>query len=59
MYRVEVSKLVGTSWFLVPENALGVWDVVVIGPSFRVPESRINLRGSMQLVGQCVKFYRK
>ena len=35
------------------------WDVIAIGPSLGVQESRLTLKGSMQLVGRCVKFCRK
>ena len=57
MYRVEVSKVVRPSWFFIPTNALGRGGgVVQIGSSLGVPDSRITLRGSMQLFGEYVQF---
>ena len=56
MYHVEVSKGVGYSWLLVPDNAVGAYGIVGIGPSLGLPESKLTLRRYMQLSGLCVQF---
>ena len=59
MYQVEVSKLVGHSWSLVPENTFVMFGRTRDQSPIVVPESRLTLRGSMELVRQCVQFCRK
>ena len=59
VYCVEVSKLVGPFFGSSQQRLWEGWDTAGVGPSLRVPESRLTLRGSMQFTGRCVKFCRK